>query len=291
MRRRQLICFMLIMAIAMTGCGLAPTADAPTVTPTQPSTSTPTPSPTATPTRTPRPTATPRPTRTPTPLPTATPTPPPPPQASIQVEALNVREGPGTVYTVLTQAAAGETLLVTGRAAGLPWIKVQLADARDAWISAKPEHIQLNVDPASLPIAFFRPSSMEIHRGANVTGRGVLTIENKGERDQVVILSQGGATLLAGYVRGNENLTIERIPDGEFEAFTTSGTDWDGAQFHNDRRSRRFDERLGFTTTTTTYSIWTLTLGASLVDMIDGGNSAPSSLVDDLPAIPVDAGE
>lgn len=284
MQRLRLMIFTLMTTIALAACGQAITGLAPTAEPT----STPRPSPTSTPTKTPRPTSTLRPTSTPTPMPTATPTPPPPPQAIIQVEALNVREGPGTVYTVLTQAGAGETLLVTGRAAGLPWVKVQLADAREGWISAKPEHSQLTSDPASLPIAFFRPSSMEIHRGENIGGRGVLTIENKGAIDQVVILSQGGATLLAGYVRGNENLTIERVPDGQFEAFTTSGIDWDGAQFNRGRSSRRFDEPLDFTTTATTYSIWTLTLGASLVDMIDGGNSAPSSAVDAPPAIPLD---
>lgn len=288
MHQLRLMTCTLITVIVLAACGRVFTAAAPTVEPTIRPTGTSTPRPTTTPTNTPRPTATPRPTSTPTPLPTATPTPPPPPQAIIQVEALNVREGPGTVYTVLTQAGAGETLLVTGRAAGLPWVKVQLADAREGWISAKPEHSQLTSDPASLPIAFFRPSSMEIHRGENIGGRGVLTIENKGAIDQVVILSQGGATLLAGYVRGNENLTIERVPDGEFEAFFTAGADWDGSRFNSAGITKRFDDPISFTTTATTYSIWTLTLGASWVDSLDGGTSAPASPVDAAPAIPLD---
>lgn len=288
MHRLQLMILTLITTVALAACIPATTAQAPTPEPTLLPTSTPHPSPTPAPTERPTLTRTPRPTMTPTPLPTATPTPPPPPQAIIQVEALNVREGPGTNYTVLTQATAGEILLVTGRAAGMPWVKVQLADAREAWISAKPEHIQLTVDPASLPVAYFRPPSIVIHRGDSATGMGVLTIENKGKIDSVIILSQGGNAILSGYVRSGESLTIERVPDGEFVVFMTSGADWDGRQFNRDRRNERFDEPMLFTTTATTYSIWTLTLEASLVDLLDGGSGTSSSPVDAVPAIPLD---
>ena len=73
-------------------------------------TATPEPAQTIAPTSTVEPTATTQPTATvepPTPTPEPTPT---PPQVTVQVETLNVREGPSQSYPVITQTHAGDML-------------------------------------------------------------------------------------------------------------------------------------------------------------------------------------
>lgn len=77
------------------------------------------------------------------PTPIATPTvPPPPPTATpapllgvVNVQAANVRTGPGLNYPVLTSVAAGEEVQLQGRSEG--WYQVITADQTRGWMSAQ----------------------------------------------------------------------------------------------------------------------------------------------------------
>lgn len=219
----------------------------------------------------------------PTPEPTAPPTPEPTPapQAIVQTDSLRVREGPGTNYPIRTHVNAADTLHVVGRANTLPWVKVVLPDTSEGWVSAQPEHVQLSSAIENLPVAYFQPPSSVIQGDEQRIGLGELHIENGTQSDTVLILSRDDATLIAAYVRAGETLTIDRIPDGTYVVFATSGQDWDGLMFNTDRSNERFQDSLLFSTTTSQYSIWTLTL-----QPVIGGNaqSAPIS-ASDLPAI------
>jgi len=92
-------------------------------------------------------------------------------------------------------------------------------------------------------------------------GEGELTVENGLDLDAVAVLSRGD-WLLAVYVRHNSSHTINGIPDGNHDLFFTLGEDWDAGQgaFTRRRDLSRFDEPFPFTSTPTTYSVWTVTL-------------------------------
>jgi len=94
-----------------------------------------------------------------------------------------------------------------------------------------------------------------------LNGMGELTVENGLDLDAVAVLSRD-SWLLAVYVRNNSSHTIGGIPDGNYELFFTLGEDWDAgqAEFTRRRDLSRFEESFPFTSTSTTYSIWSVTL-------------------------------
>jgi hypothetical protein len=94
-------------------------------------------------------------------------------------------------------------------------------------------------------------------------GAGQLEIGNELELDGIAVLSrEGDGWMVAAYIRSHETHTLTAIPDGTYALFFTLGEDWDAAagQFTRKRRLSRFEDLFPFTTTSTTYSIWSVTL-------------------------------
>ncbi len=59
------------------------------------------------------------------------------PTAVVVAGALNMRQGPGTQYGVVTAVSYGTTVTLTGyRNQGATWVQVKLADGRQGWMSA-----------------------------------------------------------------------------------------------------------------------------------------------------------
>lgn len=93
------------------------------------------PPPTATPgppTAAPPPTATPGP---PTATPTATGTPLPPVSVEVVVDKANVRQGPSTLYPVITRLDIGTQVTVVGRNRAGDWWKICCVNGADVWIA------------------------------------------------------------------------------------------------------------------------------------------------------------
>lgn len=61
------------------------------------------------------------------------------------------------------------------------------------------------------------------------SGNGELEIENGTDRDAAITLAQAGQAVGSIYVAGGANAVLSGVPDGTFELFFTSGTDWDEA--------------------------------------------------------------
>ena len=148
MRRTLLInhLILFVSVLALSGCAEAFSVEPiatntplpPVVTDTPaPPTNTATPAP---PTNTPTPTTV-LPTSTPTLVPpTETPTPTPTPetlQAEVNADALNVRSGPGTNYSVITVIRQGEFYVITGRNEGSTWLQLCCFDGQPGWASAQ----------------------------------------------------------------------------------------------------------------------------------------------------------
>ncbi len=138
--RRILTLGVLVFALVwIVGCGTAPT---PTPKPTQVIPPTPVP-----PTPVPPPTPTPVP-PTPTPVP---PTPTPIPPKATTKQLVNVRQGPGTNFTVAAQMPKDTSAIVLGKNADGTWLQIAFPDAqRPGWVSVAFVTVTGSVD--TLPV-------------------------------------------------------------------------------------------------------------------------------------------
>ncbi len=143
--------------------------------------------------RTPRYTATPIPTRTPIPTftftPSVTPIPPTPtlsPTATPKppligiisgVQAINVREGPGTTFRAFTTLNPGSGVEVLGQNQGGDWYNVRLEDGSEGWVSAA--LVRLESTPTPFPTATPSPDLTSIALGTPlptaILGGGTIT--------------------------------------------------------------------------------------------------------------------
>lgn len=98
-----------------------------------------------------------------TPAPTVTPTSSGPITGVVNVEFLNLREGPGTLFDVMQPIPQGEQVLVIGQDESGDWVQVQIGEETDStdatetaedpltgWFAAA--FLNYSGDPASLPV-------------------------------------------------------------------------------------------------------------------------------------------
>lgn len=113
------------------------------------------------------------------------------------------------------------------------------------------------------------------------TGSGQLEVDNGTEHDAVVKLVQGDKPIVSVYVRNGSTTTVEKINDGSYELFYTSGTDWDEQlkTFTRSCQFKRMEEPAEFTTTQTSggtsYTIQTVGLQPRI-----GGNASAAEVPD-----------
>ena len=93
---------------------------------------------------------------TPTLTPTATPTPIPTPDAVVNVEALNLRSGPGTVYDKSGALEQGDPLEITGRNAAGDWVEVVCPGGKKGWVAAS--CLEINIPLAGVAVAQAPPT-------------------------------------------------------------------------------------------------------------------------------------
>jgi uncharacterized protein YgiM (DUF1202 family) len=162
MPMKKLVLLACIMAFALAACNGA--SDAPVVAEVPTSTVQPVPSQTVRVTATVRPTNTPLPTFTYTPTltlipPTTTDTPMPSLTPTVvgivsAVQAINVREGPGTEYDILIALPAGTGVEIIGQSPDFEWLNIRLDDGREGWISEQ----FIRIEPSPTPIPSMTPS-------------------------------------------------------------------------------------------------------------------------------------
>ncbi len=84
---------------------------------------------------------------------TATPQPSPAPDepaCTVIADALNLRSGPGTTYSVITGLAYRTTVKPLARTASADWLEVALADGTAGWVTAS--YLECNVRIGDLPV-------------------------------------------------------------------------------------------------------------------------------------------
>lgn len=112
----------------------------------------------------------------------------------------------------------------------------------------------------------------------NSGGSGHLKVKNGADDTTVSLVPTKGKKpkpVLTVYVRGGGTFTAKGIRDGTYRIYTASGEDWNAAKrgFTRDCAFSKFDDTFTFTTTSSTASIWTITLTP-----VVGGNASTSDV-------------
>ncbi|GIG98486.1 hypothetical protein [Plantactinospora mayteni] len=109
------------------------------------------------------------------------------------------------------------------------------------------------------------------------SGQGQLKIENGGSSDAVInlVLGNSKTPTVSVYVRAKGKHTVSSIKDGTYRIYMTGGKDWDARAkaFSRNCNFQRFEDTFKFTTTSSQYTIWTITLTP-----VAGGNAQTSEV-------------
>ncbi|WP_143591041.1 hypothetical protein [Thermoactinospora rubra] len=123
--------------------------------------------------------------------------------------------------------------------------------------------------------ALARPANGTILYDRISGGHGVLKVKNGTKRDAVVTLMKGSKKAISVYVRAKSTAKVDTVVDGTYRVYFTTGTRFSVSKgrFGRNPSYQRFDDKLRFVTTATSYSIWTLTL-----QPVIGGNAKTSGV-------------
>ncbi len=94
-------------------------------------------------------------------------------------------------------------------------------------------------------------------------GYGELEIDNGLDLDAVAVLATlANETVISVYIWANNKVTVTGIRDGTYKLFFMLGEDWDEAQGRFTRKVayKVFEDVFPYTTTSTTATIWSVTL-------------------------------
>ncbi len=136
------------------------------------------------------------------------------PLALVNVEALNVRQGPGVDYGVVTVIHAADMLRIMGRNAAGDWYQVSLEDGRGGWVSAA---LVTVVGDASVPVTAAQVAAANENRSL-----GSVIIFQVSSGGQIYAMNPDGSNLR--YLTYGMDPAVS--PDGQWVAFTR----WDGQQ-------------------------------------------------------------
>lgn len=93
------------------------------------------------------------------------------PMATVLVEGLNVRMGPGTGYTIIGSLSIGQQVQVTGQAGDCAWLQVVLPSGSEAWISGAAVFTQLSTSCSAVAAVVTPTPSAANSRQGGATGQ------------------------------------------------------------------------------------------------------------------------
>ena len=103
--------------------------------------------------------------------------------------------------------------------------------------------------------------------GPPLTGEGELTVDNNIDVDSLVTVAAGGRLIAGMYLHARQKATMVGIPDGIYEAFVSSGVDFDEATrlFTRSCTSFRYDTTFDYRTTAEDVTAWEVGVAPSEV--------------------------
>jgi hypothetical protein len=168
---------------------------------------------------------------------------------------------------------------VVGQYDQCSWLKVSTVEYETGWISGASRYVELRKECETISKGTFRPLTGVIKPNIRGGGYGELEIENGTDSDAMAILTlpDEETTITAAYIRSNDSFTLRGVRDGTYHLFFASGSGWNGEQFTEDVSHQRFDDPFDFSTTSTQYTIWSITLqpvvgGTGTTGSVDPGD-------------------
>lgn len=73
------------------------------------------------------------------------------PIATVVVDTLNVRSGPGTSFSRVSQVKRGAELAVAGQVNNCAWLRITTADGVEGWVSGSDQYVSLDARCAEIP--------------------------------------------------------------------------------------------------------------------------------------------
>jgi hypothetical protein len=116
--------------------------------------------------------------------------------------------------------------------------------------------------PTDTPLPPFRPAT-GILEDRSAGGQGQLLVKNGTDADALVVLAGlDDVAVITGYIRNAESLNITGIPDGVYRLYFSKGEGFskETHRFTRNATYQRLDATLEFTTTTTQYTGYEVTL-------------------------------
>jgi dipeptidyl aminopeptidase/acylaminoacyl peptidase len=139
------------------------------------------------------------------------------PQVTSLVPALNVRQGPGTGYSVIGTLRQNQSLPISGRNAASGWWQVKLADGRTGWVTGQTNLVRAEGDTSQTP-EVAAPAQPASRSGAARGGRLVFQTASGGP---IYIANADGS----GLRKLTTGIDPALSPDGTRVAFTR----WDSS--------------------------------------------------------------
>lgn len=183
------------------------------------------------------------------------------------INALEALSGEGGLSPLLT-AADRDTVCLGSSATALLSRSTGMAELRTAITRLTGNgtgryHLSLNLPPVTQDTARALATGAVVD-GARGHGLGELAITNGGTVDATVGLvpDQGGKPVVTVYVGHGQTYTLHGVPDGTYQVYVMTGTDWDSGAvaFSRDCDFWRFDQTMRFVTTSRIYTTYTITL-------------------------------
>jgi TolB protein len=141
------------------------------------------------------------------------------PQLTVVSRALNLREGPGTNYTVIKVLKQGEQASIIGRNAASSWWQVRLANATTGWVSGAPQLVSVSGDTASVPQVSVQPPPAV--KASPAARRGGVIVYQTSSGGPIYVVNADGS----GLRRLTTGMDPILSPDGKQVAFTR----WDSS--------------------------------------------------------------
>jgi dipeptidyl aminopeptidase/acylaminoacyl peptidase len=144
------------------------------------------------------------------------------PTLTVAVAALNLRQGPGTGYTIVDVLRSGETGTATGRDAAGDWLQAEMSGGRTGWVYA--EFVTLSGAASALPV-------VQAAAAAAPASRAVPAAVSASAGNTIVFQTSSGGAIYAmnadgsGVRRLTTGMDPAISPDGRLVAFTR----WSGS--------------------------------------------------------------
>lgn len=200
--------------------------------------------------------------------------------AIVNVSLLKAFSEPVISNASLYEFSLNDGLIVSGRDRDCNWLQVHTPFGDTAWVNTQLDRITLLTPCEGLPHGFARlENAAVIFDRRQSAGNGELQVDNGLLEDgYILLLDPDDVPVVGYYIRANSEITIEGIPDGSFTVYVSTGELWDLVDFRFAEvvRYEKFEEPFQFSSTTTTYTIWEITLHP-----VEGGTADVESLSPD----------